>query len=503
MAKKKKMIIIAIIVSVVIILTMGIVFTLLYINTDMFKSSENLFFKYIGKNTENLKATENILNETEINNLLENNKHEESVDVNINYIKNLGTTSENTSNSVNQSKIKIQGKTDKSNKYDYKDIRLLNNDEETFKLEYIRDDNIYGIRFSDLYKQYLTTENTNIKDLLRNIGYEEEQLQNIPDSIILDEDILSRIKFSDDEVGKLENKYLELIKQNTSKEMFEKQANQTITVNEKSVATNAYVLNLTKEQLNNIYIKILENIKEDEIILSKIENIQDIVNQKNIISIGNSIDLKEKVINTIDSTIQQINQNNIGNEQTKIIVYENQGQTVRTSIQGVDYEVNLDFLQNAEEGFLQFNYSKNEKQIRKFTLVSKGEKVILKIEDNTKDNPVKIDIEQNIKTQKDAYTKNVVMVYENEANRIQANILDKTNIVNEFENQIMLDDKNSIQLDKMEKEQLQKLMTVVKEGVNNKINSVSEKIKKEDIEEILKAIGIIKEEEKLNTTRNI
>ena len=246
-----------------------------------------------------------------------------------------------------------------------------------------------------------------------------------------------------------------------------------------------------------------ENIKEDEIILSKIENIQDIVNQKNIISIGNSIDLKEKVINTIDSTIQQINQNNIGNEQTKIIVYENQGQTVRTSIQGVDYEVNLDFLQNGEEGFLQFNYSKNEKQIRKFTLVSKGEKVILKIEDNTKDNPVKIDIEQNIKTQKDAYTKNVVMVYENEANRIQANILNKTNIVNEFENQIMLDDKNSIQLDKMEKEQLQKLMIVVKEGVNNKINSVSEKIKKEDIEEILKAIGIIKEEEKLNTTRNI
>ena len=144
MTKKKKMIIIAIIVSVVIILTMGIVFTLLYINTDMFKSSENLFFKYIGKNTENLKATENILNETEINNLLENNKHEESVDVNINYIKNLGTTSENTSNSVNQSKIKIQGKTDKSNKYDYKDIRLLNNDEETLKLEYIRDDNIYG-----------------------------------------------------------------------------------------------------------------------------------------------------------------------------------------------------------------------------------------------------------------------------------------------------------------------------------------------------------------------
>ena len=58
MTKKKKMIIIAIIVSVVIILTMGIVFTLLYINTDMFKSSENLFFKYRGKNTENLKAPE-------------------------------------------------------------------------------------------------------------------------------------------------------------------------------------------------------------------------------------------------------------------------------------------------------------------------------------------------------------------------------------------------------------------------------------------------------------
>lgn len=38
--------------------------------------------------------------------------------------------------------------------------------------------------------------------------------------------------------------------------------------------TNAYVITITKEQLNDIFIKILEEISKDEMILIKIDKIQ-------------------------------------------------------------------------------------------------------------------------------------------------------------------------------------------------------------------------------------
>ena len=55
---KKKAIIIAIVVTILII-TVGLVGVILYINTDLFKSNQALFFKYIGQVYEDTKFIEN------------------------------------------------------------------------------------------------------------------------------------------------------------------------------------------------------------------------------------------------------------------------------------------------------------------------------------------------------------------------------------------------------------------------------------------------------------
>ena len=60
--KKRKMVLIGI--PVVIILVLAIMVIILYLNTDMFKSSQTLFFKYFGKNFDSFyKVTESIENE--------------------------------------------------------------------------------------------------------------------------------------------------------------------------------------------------------------------------------------------------------------------------------------------------------------------------------------------------------------------------------------------------------------------------------------------------------
>ena len=74
------------------------------------------------------------------------------------------------------------------------------------------------------------------------------------------------------------------------------------------------------------------------------------------------------------------------------------------------------------------------------------------------------------------------------------NIKQKTNIVDNFENQNVLNDQNSIELNKLEKEQLNAVLNQVTNALQQKTDSISQEIKGEDIQELLKTLGIIKNE---------
>lgn len=175
---------------------------------------------------------------------MQNNKYTDDINIKVNYTNNLQTTSEDNSNTINNVKLLIKGEEDKNNKYSYKDFKLEkdkniatntenqsssensnesnNKEQNIMEVEYIKNDNNYGIRFSDLFKQYLLVENNNLKDLFRKIGYSEQELENVPDSIEINDITLSDIKFTEDEIKQLSEKYSEIINKKVSKEKFEK-----------------------------------------------------------------------------------------------------------------------------------------------------------------------------------------------------------------------------------------------------------------------------------------
>lgn len=156
---------------------------------------------------------------------MQNNKYTDDINIKVNYTNNLQTTSEDNSNTINNVKLLIKGEEDKNNKYSYKDFKLEkdkniatntenqsssensnesnNKEQNIMEVEYIKNDNNYGIRFSDLFKQYLLVENNNLKDLFRKIGYSEQELENVPDSIEINDITLSDIKFTEDEIKQL------------------------------------------------------------------------------------------------------------------------------------------------------------------------------------------------------------------------------------------------------------------------------------------------------------
>lgn len=518
MMPRKKRIALAIAIPSIIVIIIIITGILLYLNTDMFKSNKTLFFKYFGKNSENIKEIKEIFESTEYEKKLQNNKYTDDINIKVNYTNNLQTTSEDNSNTINNVKLLIKGEEDKNNKYSYKDFKLEkdkniatntenqsssensnesnNKEQNIMEVEYIKNDNNYGIRFSDLFKQYLLVENNNLKDLFRKIGYSEQELENVPDSIEINDITLSDIKFTEDEIKQLSEKYSEIINKKVSKEKFEKNSKQVITINEKNITTNAYILKLTNEELNNLYVDLLESLKQDEIILNKIESIQNKINSININS-SESKDLKESFAEEIDLQIEKINKTNIGNQETKIIVYENSGKTIRTAIQGKDYEINFDYINTQDEKNIELIVKKDEIETYNIKLKKDKDGIKLDIYSNDETNPIKISLEQNKNESDKKCSNNINLKYENANSKLEVSAEQEINIVDNFENENTLNDQNSILLNGLEKEQLQAVLNQVSEEVQQKINSISEEVKINDIQEILETLGIINKQQNI------
>ena len=69
------------------------------------------------------------------------------------------------------------------------------------------------------------------------------------------------MKFTEEQIQQENEKYLEIINDSFEKTNFKKQKNQTIKIAGNDVVANAYILSTSKEKMNNVYLKILNEIK--------------------------------------------------------------------------------------------------------------------------------------------------------------------------------------------------------------------------------------------------
>lgn len=503
--KRRMIIIVSVVVVLLIILT---AFLIVYINTDMFKSNKTLFEKYLSKNVENFNQMYTSLdNKTDYENSLEQNKYTVNTQINVNNTENIGTTEENTNNVINQLRIVAAGQVDKANQYEYQDMNLYKDEESLLELEYIKDANTYGIHFSDIFQQYLLVENSNLQDLFSKLGYSEEQVTNILNEISLDSLSVSGLQLSNEEKGTLSNRYLGIIENNLEDKTFSKQQNQTIEIDGKSVQVNAYNVTLTKEQLNRLYLSILEQLKNDDIILGKLDILQTVIDNLNQFKENeeteaqeNEVTLKDTFINKIDSIINQINQSNIGQDETKIIVYENMKDTVRTAIQTSEYEVNLDCLSTTDGEFMQYQKITTDNESEQIINIKKSNNnVVINLENTEGGDTEVVTLKQNKEVNGNMMDKNLSIQYEDSENRVEAIINQKLQTVNQFENEVTLGEDNSINLSTLDSEQLQSLLTTVTEGVNNKFTELQNQISSDEITQVLVNAKLVQEDNTLQS----
>lgn len=496
MVTRKKRRALLIIIVTIFVLILATVFALLYFATDSFKSNQTLFIKYMGKTEENYNWVEETIKNIVMNEELKSTPYEENTTIKVNHTKNIGTTSEDTSSNINKMQVTLQCKTDLQNKIDYKNIKLVNNSNEIFNAEYMQNGDIYGIKFPELFKQYIVANNSDIGTLFQKIGYTEETSK-LPESLKMEQSIFDGIQFSSEEKQTLKDKYLGIVKQNVPKSKFLKAKNQQTTINQQNVTANKYTIKLTKEELYNLYLKLLEVLKEDEIVLSKLEQLQTNMETVNILT-GNETNLKEDFVSKIEETITKINENNIGSDETEISVYEKNGKTVKIFINGVDYKVTIESLENE---YAQIAISNGENS-KNYILEKKNGNVTLILEDNKKDKTNKITLNQEENQTNDtSYEKDTNITYENETNKIEGNITQKIEKVSSVEKQEEFDNKNSVNLSELNEEQAKTIIQKVNAALTQKVNSINEETGIEnEVNEILEIVGLLKDSKKLEGT---
>lgn len=479
MARKKRITIITIAIVLVIAIIIGIL-AFLYIKTDAFKSNETLFAKYLVQNFDIIEVWEKSKN-TDIENLLDTNKYTSQIEGKIEYTENKGTSNEKQSSSVNNVGIKITSNIDKSNNYNYSDISIGTENEKLVGLEYLNEDDKYGIRLKDI-QQFVSIK--------KDDETQESELKNI-EKLTENIDVQSIIKFSDEEKQTLKNTYLEIIKNNVSKEKYHKQSNSLITVNNKDMQTNAYYIEFTVEECNNLYIKILEQIAKDEIILSKVDLIE-----KQIKEIDEDYDgnLRENFVKSIKDKIKEIEDKNIGNNKVKITVYEKNMKTVRTSIEKNNEKTTIDLYDGSSIKIdtVKIAETTDEQYIK---IESKNDGTNLnvlveyaKIQDNNTKNTVQFNYGQTFLNNE--LNKNIELGISNEKNEAIIKISDDTNFVQEFENEITLE-KDNVDLDELDEEQSNAINGILTENVQSQLSNLLAVVNLNDYVLMLQNLGLM------------
>lgn len=492
--KKKKLILIITLSVLLVLLITGGVCAYLYLNTDLLKSNQTLFEKYIGQN---LSIAKEFIKQKpeELIDVLNRNKYTSNTTIKATYTSGIGTTAETNQSNINNASINISSQVDKSNNYDYKNIRMAYNTEELAKVEYIQKDDLKGIRLDGIM-QFTTIRSENIDKVAENLGIEQETLENmwmLTQELNLDE----IFNFTEEEEQTILDKYSEVLEKNTSKDSFGKYNQSTISLNNTQAVADGYYLELTKEQYYSLLIEILNTISSDDIILSKIDNLENIAKQYGI---NSEKTYKEKFQEYINKYVEEIKSKNIGNEIFKISVYEQNGQTVKTIIETDEGSFTIDiYNENKSIKIDKIDTTETVQKRQLFTI----ERDVTSSKNNL--NLEYIDYENGVEQQSVVLKNNKEMnnsdvqgsfeiIYELENSKIDIKSDEFIKIVNEFEEPLELNEENNITINDLNQEQTQRILEILSQNVENQMAKITEKITAEDINSMLKSLGFIKED---------
>ncbi len=314
---KKKSIGLVIIILIILIILVGC-FTYAYAFTDAFKSNKQLFFKYLGQTLDE----ENGLFNSKIENYLDkksNGKYENEGEIKVN-VSDLEGVEQSVMDNVNNMNIKYSGKKDNTNQNIEGNITVNYNDDVNFPVSYKYVNDTLGIQTDYISKKYIGIENKNLKEFAEKFGITD--VENVPDKIELDKSTTD--KLTADEKKQLNDKYVEIVKEIADKKEFSKTQENGM---------DKLSVNITNQEIKDLMIKLLETLKDDKDVMSKLDSIYneyggvlkkaENLAQDSVGSEESTSSTKDNSLETdIQSLIDELNKAEIQDGTSEIAVYK-------------------------------------------------------------------------------------------------------------------------------------------------------------------------------------
>ena len=324
-----------IIISILIVLLL-VVFVVLYFCTDLLKSDKQLFFKYASQ----LVETEGGFVENNIEAFY--NKKQQMPYENegkFDFTVDLGNNTNEQIDIANDFVVNFSGKTDKTNNKAEQNIELKYSDDVSWPLIYRHDGDIYGIQTDYVSSKYVAVENNNLKEFAEKVGMTDTS--DVPEKIEVPENTTS-FEYTEEEKQTVQEKYMTILANQLRDDQFQAERNEDGTIR--------YILTMTNEELKNLVIALLNELKTDDVTLGKINNI---LSEQDLYT-NNTIEAED-----IDSIIESLQEGNTEEGEVQFIVAQKDSKLISISLNQNDNNIQL--TKNNQEDSVNYSISVNFK----------------------------------------------------------------------------------------------------------------------------------------------
>lgn len=339
------------IITLVIVLVLGCAtFATLYFATDIFKSNKDMFYKYISQVSvgDTLVADEYSKYQERLKNEDNTNKGNVSISVK-------GNNEE-----VINEEFDFETKSKPGEDFASAKIDMKQNDEKKLTIDYLRNEDLYGLRFEDVIKQYIVLENNNLKEFAQKLGI--ENTDNMPNKL----EIQDKVVMGEEEQKAIEQiltKYMNIAIEQIPNENYSKLKKENITLDDKELSADGYQLTINGDLLKEILINVLNSMKEDEEVYNLLSKLSEtefkLENYKE--TIQSSIDAISQENSKINISLKVYKQGKKTIKLVGIIESEEESGKIELSVEKLQdkYDLLLDITSDDSKTNIIFNLNKN------------------------------------------------------------------------------------------------------------------------------------------------
>lgn len=186
-------------------------------------------------------------------------------------------------------KFVYTSKVDQLNNRASSNVTINKDGNDVLSIDYLKNEDLYGVKFEQIVNQYIVIENKNLKEFAKKLGIEDTS--NIPDKIDLSNSEYNEI-VNEEELKQIYDKYINIIIEQIPEESYSK-------------VEDGYKLTIDLKTLQNILVKVMSTLKDDEQVFNLINSLVSTVDLSQKLSFEQYQEALEEIIKEISVEIEE------------------------------------------------------------------------------------------------------------------------------------------------------------------------------------------------------